>query len=894
MDISCNHITLASPWALTDDAKLIHIVEAIDALYLCRNGEYHTVPQWEVTWEFQRHWQSLAWEIGDFAAHSNLIGLRHMWQGESDKAEMVLLGIRNRQLVGVRLGQGKAVGKDDALTEQRQLIRQIEAHERMREAGRQYRLVAGADLKGTPNRDNYHVVKHADAKHILHKMAKEPARSANKSRLLSKAAEKLSPDWRPPSQPAGIIMLLLAYSGRPVKLDEAPAITPSQMRKLVEEQEAAITSLEAPEYIASGQEMVTIKYTFRDPHHRLTDVVLEIFPREDQGRPLWKREIPGKHLTEQQGSLNWNGQLDSRGDDFPDGFATLAASPYRIRLSAKDLDKTLSCEVKIHVEVAEVRLALAPLRCLTETQDQEIVRRMEAPGGAQVVPLIVEAFTTREGCLGPRSFPAQGDLGDIGDPGYVMAKAPWDDGRGPRIPLIATVLVKSSQKKPVIAGKALGRARMLWDYSEPAPKPLERIDEIGGPSEATARYLHRLDRYDEIFEKEKAGPPDGHNLPVRIGGKRGRKGVALPVFAMPDNSVKDFPFHCKSGEKRFWAAIAEIDRSGDREGQAGVVFRPSAISGDAYKLVVYVDVHNALDKADPVHASIPHCDGGTFTVWRDVKLVRFVRKHAKIDIQPHDMNPYTNLAYLRWVDECEDKQEVLGKERYTALLQNALAQIEPSKDVLFEAHAMLPIGEQYDREANIWDRLFTNDKRIPTGAMVSFRKYREFVSECENALERSSNSDLKSELKKWKKPQGKDVYLKKVNHRADALSTIISWELAEQPGVTIACFSDIHNLGANVAGKASFMESDKARSVILLFRDRAEDLAHELGHCLCLPHARSDKRLRIKRARDLRHVKGAGQCLMAYGYDLPGFCAICLLRLRGANGQYLRPWGIVP
>jgi hypothetical protein len=48
---------------------------------------------------------------------------------------------------------------------------------------------------------------HDEAVRVLNKLGKEPARSPDWSRLHGQVAERLSPDWRPPFSPNGLVLL---------------------------------------------------------------------------------------------------------------------------------------------------------------------------------------------------------------------------------------------------------------------------------------------------------------------------------------------------------------------------------------------------------------------------------------------------------------------------------------------------------------------------------------------------------------------------------------------------------------------------------------------------------------------------------------------------------------
>jgi hypothetical protein len=137
-----------------------------------------------------------------------------------------------------------------------------------------------------------------------------------------------------------------------------------------------------------------------------------------------------------------------------------------------------------------------------------------------------------------------------------------------------------------------------------------------------------------------------------------------------------------------------------------------------------------------------------------------------------------------------------------------------------------------------------------------------------------------------------------VKKRSWPVAGHVAAALAAAGGVSIATFSHVHNVGLNgqLNGMAASTPADRSRITILLFTDGASTLAHELGHCLFLPHAPTAPYpgMEIAGVMVQRHVAGNDRCLMSYSLTRPGFCAICLLRLRGANGDHLKPGGITP
>jgi N-acetylmuramoyl-L-alanine amidase len=148
---------------------------------------------------------------------------------------MVRAAIKTGALVALRKGD-KAGKPVDATTEQRSLVRNIDKQTRGRLnfSGRSYKLVADVDLAGVPGRNSYEVAGHDEARRVLEGLAKQAGTTGHLGTLLVQASAKLTPDWRPPFQPDGLILLRrIRQSSAPVK-DTEPAMTPSQLKAMME------------------------------------------------------------------------------------------------------------------------------------------------------------------------------------------------------------------------------------------------------------------------------------------------------------------------------------------------------------------------------------------------------------------------------------------------------------------------------------------------------------------------------------------------------------------------------------------------------------------------------------------------------------------------------------
>jgi outer membrane protein OmpA-like peptidoglycan-associated protein len=228
MRVSCNHVAL--PRGEGRDSILL--VDAVDAMVLCRDGDYERVPAWQVARMFRRECQVLGRQISKFASRGNLFGRSAARLDERDRALQVGAAIEHGELVGVRARLER--GANDTTREQQRLARQIAAQGRLAEGGRQYKLVAGADLDGIPDRNSYEVVSRAEALRVLKSLARQAAGTAGLPPLLTKAVSILSPDWRQPLAPSGLVLLRRIQASRVATAVPEAALTPSQMRALME------------------------------------------------------------------------------------------------------------------------------------------------------------------------------------------------------------------------------------------------------------------------------------------------------------------------------------------------------------------------------------------------------------------------------------------------------------------------------------------------------------------------------------------------------------------------------------------------------------------------------------------------------------------------------------
>lgn len=287
--------------------------------------------------------QRRAWAVRRFTAEAHL-GARALDRLD-DQQVLALLrnGLRDGRLVALRKAGGNPA-QESATAELRRLTKQIDRETRgkLSYQGRQYKLVVGDDLAKTPGRDAYEVVGQGHARAVLEGMARESG-----IELLRLASGKLSQDWRPPvSQPDGLVLLRRIPVQASARVDEGPALTPSQMKALLDKakldihvvdlagvpQRGLAYKIKLPDGglaqgeldndgRASAQSSVpgifTVRFPDLDGADWDGDGALELAPATERGRAGSHQVQQGDRLptiARQQGFLRWETVWDFSGN----------------------------------------------------------------------------------------------------------------------------------------------------------------------------------------------------------------------------------------------------------------------------------------------------------------------------------------------------------------------------------------------------------------------------------------------------------------------------------------------------------------------------------------------------------------------------------------------------
>jgi hypothetical protein len=644
-----------------------------------------------------------------------------------------------------------------------------------------------------------------------------------------------------------------------------------------------LASVTAPGHFAPGREGVKVEYdVVNSENAAVTAAKLEILRKKDD-KILKKFDLPPPRYTHGRHEFEWDGTVE-KGAEFPDGFATIEHSTYvaRVTLSGAKGDKTGTTEIQ--VELKDFKVELGNKDYLKDDDSGKRSKGVLAQIGA------LPAASTVKLKLTSNLF-AQQDAEMNNQTAYSEYEHLW--AGGPRIPLIATATVIDSTGAEVRAGMAMGRARVVWDYSDPAqtkdtykavayaPPVFDKATGHGSDSQGAKPYVDAA----RLYKKAGTLPKDGDNAHVDFGGKR-TDNPGPPIFHEGDSGTKNFPFQCSKGPTRKWAGLAPFVKTGDEEARAGAVFRPSRMAGDNYAVTAYLDLAAKLDVADEKPPAPDRTvTVGSFEVWRQVDLVEHHRKNSLVTGVMPSFAEYFEDAYIEVKDDRGGIKD-LTQAWYDPEMQAAIGVVT--------GYALL---KQYALKATVshWD----GGTGAATGWIAAFETYNDFKNKVMTG-QGLSNAGLTQVLINNQMETHFKYVQKTSYYAADLGAELCKKKVRLAPeGLTIMQFDCASSLEPStwkiLNGMAVFTQ--RSRTGFLLTNTDAgteQTPAHEIGHCMFLPHA---PRVDVDQTTGAttRVTSGGGitpsfhdaknwNCLMSYNRPRPGFCGLCLLRLRGYDG----------
>jgi hypothetical protein len=632
---------------------------------------------------------------------------------------------------------------------------------------------------------------------------------------------------------------------------------------------------------AAKNDDVQIWYDLFNPFLAIETAKLEMFRRFEK-TPFWTRDLKddelkdGEQILKFGANAKWDGKIGAHAD-FPTQFVTVEHSPYKLKLTVKGKGVCNShvAWTYFHVLIAKVKLEYGPEDVLLATvagkpdhrkvYDALIAQGANPPAAGSKVKVFLES----------NIFKKSHSMFD--NSLFTEYQAMWD--KGPLIPLFATAWVKHSDDKEVLAPKALGNVKFLWDWESKLIKQ-------------GITFVDQAQDYDKSKTK-----PKGQNCHKDRGGKRGP--AADPVFPVqvgyaPKATLTPtmFPFKVEVVPKtRTWASYSYAWDDGKLACKTGVLFQPARMAGDGYDISVYV-AHDANKKGEPVlnvaddaplkvQAALKD-NTGTFEVWRNIHFIRYFKKTAAVsNLTIATIQGIYQPAFVRLEDKSGGATAMAAatwNADFTAALAGLSATNKDLVDTAVNQHAAGAHGCDFRNLAN-WIAAIAarTGATVPaTTAALSaagITTAADHAAHCNNIgatiLEGLFNNHLHAN-------EGANIFHVDGlhNHTAAAASVLRGYAL---------------DLPAGTDRKCGYLQLGKTTDYAGAPNDIREMTgAHEFGHHFFLPHTPDAGEKSDYKAHD----KAVNDCLMSYNFAKPRKpCGFCHLRLRGWSKDALKPDG---
>jgi hypothetical protein len=399
-------------------------------------------------------------------------------------------------------------------------------------------------------------------------------------------------------------------------------------------------------YFAPLDEQVRVAWTLVNPANATT-LTLELYQWGNPA-PIWTRVLNADQARAQRLAADWDGSFPG-GEwiGFPDHLVTVEHSPYKLKATAGanreddyEVRWTYFDVIIDRIELTWGGAALVPggargdiaalYQAQTLADEQAINNQLGLMRQADLTLNPADNYDVRLRCNQFTDWVWNMEDGQEARRSTLWLKHQLQWGDGPRIPLVAKVYIARAAGGGVHgapSARALGGTKFMWDW--------ESQDEIaalpGGHNAAVAAFLTRSLDYKR---NDPNGPPGSTNCHVEHGGKRGAGaavfGRLAPVSAATTACVT-----------RTWATFEQAMLAGPQAGCVGVVFQPSRIGGDTYRVVVHappdkccggpavLDVATAGATLRGNFPTLPTARSGIFKMWREVRI-RYVRKSAAV------------------------------------------------------------------------------------------------------------------------------------------------------------------------------------------------------------------------------------------------------------------------
>lgn len=455
---------------------------------------------------------------------------------------------------------------------------------------------------------------------------------------------------------------------------------------------ADIASAAARFCFAPNFETVDIEWSIRGLRH-VHEAILQVFPRNSANAIYTRRLnrdrrelIPDDDRAPDEtstGTVGWNGAVNTTAGTaaFPQGFVTVAQSPYKVKLSLVGLHSAVATRHEVwtyfDVRLHDLEMQWGDWNWVDQSRaarpditDEFVNKILDVPDPAvphvppvpgleryafselrRVSPDPSTNANEHEVLLTSNSFIKRAPGGDMAAHSedrkdFNQYKDMW--GNGPRIPLsVKAWITTSNGGRTDAAVEALAGSKILWDWQDNAPLRWQQALTPGGTSARTSDFLQNA------YTSHAPGlnPPNSNNCLVQFGGKYGDP--AATVFP-PAAAGAPFPFTVLAMgapgglATRDWAALSEFG-TGPNAAKSGIIFQPSRMAGDRYNVKAFLYFDPGMDGvADIATAPAITASAGTFRIFRRVDVCHIVRgTDAERGISAAACRTYTKTQYRR-------------------------------------------------------------------------------------------------------------------------------------------------------------------------------------------------------------------------------------------------------
>jgi len=424
-------------------------------------------------------------------------------------------------------------------------------------------------------------------------------------------------------------------------------------------------------------------------------VKFELWTTADDSAAIWSLEKTGEaavtllngDTSGGAGPLGWDQVQILASPKFPDGCPNAANAPYQLRMTvtckltgavttAWTHFDVLVHSIELHwglatwIPAGNINNVSALLAAKTNADELQLLRRLKG----QSQPLDPEVTAIPAGGILPvylrSTMAAYGHFnewfGFAKDFAFLRHKARWGDG--PRIPIRAQIYARrmdDSKLDPDVgggiswaqAGAAMGPLKLLWDWRD---RNLERRTRSEAKLNADAgTFVMNALAYKLNTGNE---PPECRNCHIDRGGKRGG-----PDRIFPNQNGGNLPFVVTQGARRKGAAFSTAATQGATACQTGVIFNPSRMARDSYRITVVLANQLTSDRTKPRvdsrrntktllsdNPGLPCAKTCTIEIFRQVDA-RYIRKHnyTPIDLALIDRSYRVAGLHINWLNNID-------------------------------------------------------------------------------------------------------------------------------------------------------------------------------------------------------------------------------------------------